>query len=135
MTLTSGITERIPSMNERTKVRTVATLSLACLLIAGMSGMAAAASSTSTSFLCGSGGTTFTDTISNVMTLFVVGGPVIGTLVAVYFQIALAGSPDGGHEEDRNNALKYGWSVPLLVYVTDVISGAVLGIDLSCIIP
>lgn len=141
MNLISDLTDRLPSGGEHTRTRMISVLVVSFVLLSAFTGLAAAQDDTTTDFLCGEDGdgdnstSGFANTIQNLMTVFIVAGPVIGTLVAAYAQVAMAGQPDGDWEKTRKQALISGWGVPVLVYMTEILAGAVLSIDLSCIVP
>jgi heme/copper-type cytochrome/quinol oxidase subunit 2 len=103
------------------------------VLLGGFSGTAAAQPE---DIVCGENSDTqFSNTLQSLMSIFVVGGPVIGTVMAAYYQVAASANPDGSHQEDRKQALIAGWSVPVIVYMLQIIGSAVLGIKLGCIVP
>ena len=136
MSITSKVADRFPIGDERTRTRLLTVLALVVVLLPALTGMAAAQADTDTDFLCGDNeDSSFSNTMSNLMTVFVVGGPVIGTLVAAYAQVAMAGQPNGDWHQARKKALISGWGVPVLVYLTEILATAVIGIDLSCIVP
>lgn len=132
----SDLTSRVPSGSRRTRSRLLMVLLVSAVLLSGFTGTAAAQVTDPADVICGGDSTTnFTNTLQSLMTLFVVGGPVIGTVMAVYYQVAASAKPDGDYQDDRKKALIAGWSVPVLVYMLQIISNVVLGFDLACIVP
>jgi heme A synthase len=139
MSFITELADRLPSGSQQTRTRLVTLLAVLFVLVPAMTGTVVAAENED--FLCNGGNEdnkeNFTDTVSDLLLALVVGGPVIGTIVAAFAQVAAAGSTEKSSDwiKTRKNALIAGWSVPILVYGMEVLARVVIGIDLSCIIP
>lgn len=79
----------------------------------------------------------FTNTLESLLTILIIAGPVIGTSMAAFAQVAASGSKDGSDWMSvRKKALISGWSVPVLIYAMDVLGNVILPAPgISCIIP
>jgi len=67
-------------------------------------------------------------------------GPVCGIIVFLFATVARSAqlSDDGNagkYEKARRDAIVYGFSVPIMAYALEVLSGAILGMDIHCIVP
>ena len=94
-------------------------------------------------FLCQDGEATsssedLVNILQNLVGAFMVIGPVGGIIVALYATVAASAKPSdegGDYQTLRRNSLLGGFSVPIGAYALQTLSGALLGFDISCIVP
>jgi p-aminobenzoyl-glutamate transporter AbgT len=113
-----------------------------CVFLMAFSGQAAAAQSGSDNILCKDNGEAVPSSenlvtiLADVVSVFMVFGPVAGVVVALYASVASSATPSDDDKSDlRRNSLLAGFSVPIIAYGLEALAGNILNEPISCIIP
>ena len=86
-------------------------------------------------FLCADEDSRLVQTLENLLTVLIVAGPVLGTVMAAGYTVALTAKDDVKYREGRKRVLIAGWSVLFVIYGLEILATTIVGIDISCIVP
>ena len=81
----------------------------------------------------------FVSVLRNFVGALMVMGPVCGIVMFLFATVArsaqFSNDGDGKYMKMRRDALVYGFSVPIAAYGLEVLAHAILGMEISCIVP
>lgn len=86
-------------------------------------------------FIC-SGDNTIEQDVGNLVSLFIFGSPVAGSIIYFFARASKAiGWSSGTLQETGKSALKAGFTAPVIIYGLEWVVGLAFGVDFGCLLP